>query len=148
MKVFVACYLLVASVAQAGTNVPLQVPDPGTWDGNTCTGSNVNELVVTGFSADGNYLTVHTRGWVACGHSGRGSNLKYSRWCGTMTFDLAGNLVGTSIVSNNLYATFLKCPIADQSATYTNAGGYIGWTQEVVNNTYGTATYTPKLSAP
>lgn len=137
-----ALLLMVSGTAFAGTDVPLQIPAAYTRPVYPA------ENVVTGFSADGNYLIVHARGWYASGHSGRGSNYTYQSWCGDLTFDLAGNLVGSTVVTASGTASYYACPTADASGNFTNSGGYNAYTVVTRPVYYWAPKYTPTLMSP
>ena len=56
--------------------------------------------VVTGFSADGNYVLGQVSSHFTCGSSGRGGILYTVQLCTFLTWDLSGNLVSVNTPSN------------------------------------------------
>ena len=137
---------LLCAVALAG---PVTIQNPTIQDlvpAATCGAGVPMQSIVTGFSANGNYLMSTAKGWVACGHSGRGTNFVYYRWCFYLTFDLAGNLV--SVTGQQSNAAYSACPNADAGATYTNSAGYTGYTEVFSQPAYGTYQRYPALDAP
>jgi hypothetical protein len=137
MKTSVACFSalflgLCGQIALAQTST--QLPSPLVLNYYTNANCRYNPPAwtsATGFTADGNYVTGLSRGYVACGHSGRGSNLVYTYYCMTDVWDLLGNLVSVTVLPNSYWT----CPNVDSGATYTNAGGYEVYT--VTNIYYG-----------
>jgi hypothetical protein len=81
--------------------------------------------VVTGFSADGNYVLGQVLSRWVCGN-GRGSAIRYGTACTYLQWDLSGAL--TSVMTPTVGLTNLTCPPADPTATYTNSGGYLAET--------------------
>jgi hypothetical protein len=95
--------------------------------------------VVTGFSADGNYVTGQDSAWFTCGHSGRGSTVHTIYSCAQLTWDLSGNLVSAvaPIAYNNGQPVSSFCPTVPLvypskqppstsvvGNEFTNSGGY------------------------
>jgi hypothetical protein len=152
VKLLACVLLLVPGVAIAGTEVQLQIPPVGSYSGatyrcgsQTCPAnwSNRNDLIVSGFTPDGNYLNVYVSGWVAIGlgHGG----LKYYHWCGTMEFDLSGNLTQIAVSHTACPATVGR---PDPNAVFTNAGGYTGYTTPVYSYGGYFLGYAPHLETP
>jgi hypothetical protein len=145
-------WVVCIGVARAATPVPLQIPAVSTYNGatyrcgySTCpvTWSNRNDLIVTGFTPEGNYLNVNVSGWVAIG-IGRG--YVYHYWCGTMQFNLSGNLTQINVATSK--SAFAACPFADASLTFTNAGGYEGFTTLVYSQGGYFLGFAPNLDSP
>jgi len=84
-----------------------------------------------GFSADGNYVLGVSKGYLACGHSGRGSNLVYTYYCMFDTWDLSGNLVSVTVQPVTACAPYGQ----NYTLSWTNPGGYEVYT--VTNVYYG-----------
>lgn len=116
MKSFLALLLFpaAASAADVSLDVPYQDATGYTFSRNG---------VVTGVTADGGYVLAESTGWLPHGHSGRGSTVSYSYECVQWSWDLAGYLVSETVLSN------AKCPALDATLSFTNAGGYMAWTQ-------------------
>jgi hypothetical protein len=132
LKVFLLS--LVAATVVAQTNVPLHVPTVQQITGAPC-GYSLAYGPATGFSADGNYVQSLTKGYVSCrGH--------YYYWCDQLQFDLSGNFVGFTVLGPNQW----KCPAADPTKIYTNAGAYAAYST-AVQFPYSTA-YMPELTDP
>ena len=103
MKFFIALFLI--SPAFAGTSINLATPHtidltpPVSATG--CYAGQVTTLgyktVVTGFSADGNYVLGQVAAWFTCGHSGRGSTIHTIWNCAQLQWDLSGNLISTTV---------------------------------------------------
>ena len=128
------CLFLLPWVAEAQTTIDL--PSPLVLNYYTNANCHYNPVAWTsanGFTPDGNYLNGISQGHVACGHSGRGSNLIYTYYCMFDVWDLAGNLVSVTVQP---YAT---CTAAmqpqPQFITWTNSGGYEAYT--ITNVYYG-----------
>jgi hypothetical protein len=149
-----ACVLLMSCGTAFATDVPVLSPTIQQVTGSTCTFSELLPSVVTGFSTDGNYVLSLARGYVACGHSGRGTNYVYYRWCGTLRFDLSGNFVDftpfnpTVTNPDGFQSTQCNALPADPSATYTNAGGYEAYSVPGEPFPYANNPYYPALSSP
>lgn len=103
MKSPIACVLsLFALSAHAGTEIPLDTPHtvnltPIVSVAGRCSAAQATTYgyatVVTGFSADGNYVLGQVPSWFTCGHSGRGSTVHTDNVCTYLRWDLSGNLV-------------------------------------------------------
>ncbi|HEY2275851.1 MAG TPA: hypothetical protein VGH61_10140 [Steroidobacteraceae bacterium] len=150
--VFLVSIFGVAHAQGASTPVPLQIPAVSTYNGatyrcgyNIChvTWSNRNDLIVTGFTPDGNYLNVNVRGWVAIG-IGRG--YVYHYWCGTMQFDLSGALTHIAVVDTA--AAYASCAQPDASAVFTSSGGYQGYSTPDYSSGGNFLGYSPNLDSP
>jgi hypothetical protein len=137
-----------------------------------CYAENVNVRVystaVTGFSADGNYVTGQAPAYFTCGHSGRGATIHTYYSCAQLTWDLSGNLVSATdtvqFASNGAPMSY-NCPdlgLVMPSRTppstttvgnsFTNASGY---TAETLLSQpcgsiacYGQPIYAPTLLTP
>jgi hypothetical protein len=127
---------LVAGPALAQTQVAVQSPTVQQITGAPC-GYSLAYSTVTGFSADGNYVQSLTKGYVYCRGNGG-----YFYWCDQLQFDLSGNFVGFTVLGPNQW----KCPTADATKVYTNAGGYTA-NSKAVHFPYSTV-YQPELMAP
>ena len=127
--------LICAIPAMAQTNVPLQVPTVKQITGAPC-GYSLAYGPATGFSADGNYVESLTKGYVFCKGYG------YFYWCDQLKFDLSGNFAGFTVLGPNQW----KCPAADPTQIYTNAGGYSAHSYPV-HFPYSTV-YAPALDSP
>jgi hypothetical protein len=95
--------------------------------------------VVTGFSADGNYVLGQVSSHFTCGSSGRGGTLYTVHLCTSLTWDLSGNLVSVNTPSNghqsqDCPAVSLVPPSTIPPGTtvvgneFTNTGGYVAET--------------------
>jgi len=124
MKTFACvCALLVCGVANAQTEVNLPSPDVMQYYANrNCIGSRIAWTAANGFSADGNYVYGISEGYVACGHSGRGSNLIYTYYCMWDTWDLEGNLISVVV------QPYLTCPKKQNGVYFTTPSGYESYT--------------------
>lgn len=117
------CALFICGVANAGTEIDLPSPDVFAYYSNpNCHYSAPAHTAANGFSADGNYVLGISHGYIACGHSGRGSNLIYTRYCMLDTWDLSGNLV--SVVTQ----PYAGCPAENIGTTWTSPSGYEAYT--------------------
>lgn len=135
--------LLAVGAAHAGT-IDLHAPLPAPWGGTV---DVAYTTVVTGFSADGNYVQGVARGYYCHGHSGRGGGCTYLYWCNQFTWDLSGTLVSTEAVG-----TYFNCPAyaaANYSLVFTNPinPDYTAGTT-VVPGIYGSYTLEPWLETP
>ena len=95
MAVPVAILLQLLSVsAFAGTTIQLPLP--------YSVGSTYfhRMAIVTGFSADGNYVIAESTGTTVTGHSGRGSTIRRTYECVRWTWDLAGNVVNEAVLDS------------------------------------------------
>jgi hypothetical protein len=84
-----------------------------------------------GFSADGNYVNGISQGYVACGHSGRGSNIHYTFYCLLDVWDLSGNLIS---VTPQPYAS---CPQKQPVTVWTDPVNPAYQAYTVTNSYYG-----------
>jgi len=135
MAVPVAILLQLLSVsAFAGTTIQLPLP--------YSVGSTYfhRMAIVTGFSADGNYVIAESTGTTVTGHSGRGSTIRRTYECVRWTWDLAGNVVNEAVL-DSLHA----CPALNPTRQFTNSGGYLAWTTVYQ---YYPATHFPMLTSP
>jgi hypothetical protein len=136
MKSLACVCVLFAGVALAGTipaqrTIDLPSPDVMQYYVNAnCVGPRIAWTAANGFSADGNYVLGISQGYVACGHSGRGSNLRYTYYCMLDKWDLSGNLISVVV-----QPPYLTCPKKLLGEYWTNAGGYRTYT--VTNVYYG-----------
>jgi hypothetical protein len=127
--------LSASALASAGTlNLPTPntvvltpyVSVPGACSASTATTSAYN-TVVTGFTADGNFVTGQVPASFVCGRSGRGGVIYHYSLCVQFKWDLSGNLVNTvatTALDANGKPVSSSCPTADPAAVYTNTGGY------------------------
>ena len=154
LKALTLALLLCTAAPAFADSVPVASPTIQQVTGATCTADELLPSVVTGFSADGNYVTSLARGYVACGHSGRGTNYVYFRWCGTLRFALAGNFVDftpfnpTPANPHGFQSTQCNAIPADPSATYTNAGGYEAYSVPGEPFPYFNNPFYPALQTP
>lgn len=144
--------LLLALLALTGTafaGQSIQLATPYTVPLNypvalsTCAASQAMtqayRTTVTGFSPAGDYVYGTVASHFTCGHSGRGANIHTYWRCTTMTWDLSGNLVGTSTPgagAANYYCP--NVPLNQPSLippsnevlgnAFVNAGGYMAGT--------------------
>jgi hypothetical protein len=109
MKSPIACLLsLIALSAHAQSEIPLDTPHTVNLNPIVsvfrCSASLATtggyETVVTGFSADGNYVLGQAPSWFTCGSAGRGGTLYSVALCTFLTWDLSGNLVSVNTPSN------------------------------------------------
>ncbi len=156
MKTFFAAVILALcslASAQAQTATiylptPYTIPLNPVVQGAGCYAGSVTlraySTVVTGFSADGNYVTGQDIAYFTCGHSGRGSTIHTVYSCAQLTWDLSGNLVGaTDIIATNAYGAPVssscptvplvypaKTPPSTETVgnEFSNAGGYVAET--------------------
>ena len=129
--------LLLPISAFAGTDTQLPVP----YQTDTYPSTYFWRMaVITGFSADGNYVIGESNGATVSGHSGRGSTIHTTWSCVQWTWDLTGNVVD-EIVLDPLHA----CSGLDPTQTFTNDGGYVAWTTVYQ---YYPATHFPMLTTP
>jgi hypothetical protein len=173
---------LVAAVAialstGAAAETTIQLPTPHTITLNPavnaprCSAWYVTtagyQTVVTGFSADGNYVLGQVSAYFTCGSSGRGGGGIHTYYsCAQLTWDLTGALVSATdpITMSNGYPVSTYCPsvpLNQPSMTppsnsvvgneFTNAGNYTAET--VVEEICGSAAcyqtyYYPTLITP
>jgi hypothetical protein len=138
MKYALALFALLVSAAANADTLSLQ--EPVAHFSPICGNAPVNEQTVTGFSADGNYVLVQAHGYTACGSHGT----SYVYWCDALTFDLSGTLVSQTLIEPGTYQGFNNCPWADDSLSFTNAGGYLSSTTSNWNHTQTV----PELTSP
>jgi hypothetical protein len=174
MKYSVALLSLVASVAFAGTDIQLSTPNRITLNpavnAPRCSAWYVTTAgyatVVTGFSADGNYVLGQVSASLTCGSSGRGGTIHTYYSCAQLTWDLTGTLVSATdpITLSNGYPVSTYCPTEQlnmPSTTppsnsvvgneFTNAGEYTAETviEEICGSVACFATYyLPELVTP
>lgn len=132
MKNFLFALLAMAcATAFAGE---IKLPAPLVFDYYTNVNCHYNPPAFTaanGFTTDGNYLTGVSEGYVACGHSGRGSNIVYTRYCLIDTWDLTGNLV--SVVEQ----PYASCPRKQYDVEFTDPVNPAYQAYTVTNSYYG-----------
>ena len=112
-----------AASAQTTQTLPTTMNAP--W------GAVTVQAAVTGFTADGNYVTGHSRGYIAHGHSGKGATITYLYYCRDWTWDLSGKVVGFTDYGTNVYATYSKCPLMNAGGFFTIAAGYEAYTADL-----------------
>lgn len=111
----------------------IDLPSPKVFDYYTNPYCGYNPPAWTaanGFTADGNYITGVSSGYVACGHSGRGSNIHTTGYCLLDTWDLSGNLV--SVVKGPY-----PCPQKLNGETFTDPTNPAYQAYTVTNTYYG-----------
>lgn len=122
---------ILSAPAYAGSEIRLPAPLVFNYYTNSyCTYNPPAWTAANGFSADGNYINGISKGYVACGHSGRGSNLHYTYYCLFDVWDLSGNLIS---VTPQPYAS---CP-QKQLGTWTNPINPAYQAYTVTNTYYG-----------
>ena len=135
MKTLACVLIFVASIlcnpAYAASEI--QLPSPLVFKyappNPNCPNSTAEAWTsANGFTADGNYLNGISYGWIACGHSGRGSNLIYTRYCFLDVWDLNGNLV--SVTVQPYTACYAPMQLQPQFVRWTNPvnPGYSAYT--------------------
>jgi hypothetical protein len=154
VKNFLALVILALCSLSAQAQTSIDLPTPQTLalaqpvQTFLCYADQVNLKVystaVTGFSADGNYVTGQVPAYFTCGHSGRGATIHTYYSCAQLTWDLSGNLVSATdtvqFASNGAPASY-SCPdlgLVMPSRTppsttvvgnsFTNDGGYVAET--------------------
>ena len=140
MKILACVLFLSFGTAFAGSiTLPeptVQQLNPAAYCGAYITPNDTITLytrqAITGWSADGTQVFAKTYGSYPCGHSGRGSNIQYYKWCGTFTwtisFDASGNLNPIDVATYTADPTQCAAPnyynTWDWTATYYNSFGY------------------------
>jgi hypothetical protein len=159
----VSMVALLPVSALAGTSIPLPVPytvyltpavSSSGCSTQTATTAGYYASIVTGFSADSNYVLGQVPATYVCGHSGRGSTIQHYGVCALLMWDLTGNLVGVTAkpAYNSLgQPVTARCPVVDPTAVYTNSAGYTAET--VIEQACGTSAcystyYEPTLITP
>jgi hypothetical protein len=147
-KIMLVCFLFSFGTAFAQSSINLPTPQTIVMSAPVstflCSAYEVTVVPyatdVTGFSADGNYVTGQVSAHFTCGHSGRGSTIHTYYSCAQLTWDLSGNLVSatdTTQYGSNGAPVSYSCPdlglvlpsrTPPSSETvgnsFTNAGGY------------------------
>jgi hypothetical protein len=174
VKTLIVLFGLVP-VAFAGTTIQLSTPNRITLNpavnAPRCSAWYVTtagyQTVVTGFSADGNYVLGQVSAYFTCGSSGRGGGGIHTYYsCAQLTWDLTGALVSATdpITLSNGYPVSTYCPsvtLNQPSMTppsnsvvgnsFENAGGYTAETvvEEICGSVACYATYyVPELVTP
>ena len=136
MKTLACVVIFIAAVscspAYAGSDIRLASPLVFDYYTNAyCTYNPPAWTAANGFTADGNYLTGVSRGYVACGHSGRVGGLHYTYYCLLDVWDLSGNLIS---VTPHDYAT---CPPKQYDVGFTDPVNPAYRAYTVTNSYYG-----------
>jgi hypothetical protein len=113
MKIVLASLLLIPAVTFAAT-IDLPVPPVGNFPSITA--------AVTGFTPDGNYVLGQKTATFVSG----GVGLIYKYQCVQLTWDLSGNLVNMTKLSDT------KCPKPKLTLGFANSGGYKAYTQATI----------------
>ena len=141
MKKLLICLLLIGAGVANADSITLPEPtvqqlNPAAYCGASITPNETSTLytrqAITGWSADGTQVFAKTYGSYPCGHSGRGSNITYYKWCGvftwTITFDDNGNLNPIDVATFTSDPTQCAAPnyprYWDTGATFYNSFGY------------------------
>jgi hypothetical protein len=126
--------------AFAGTTIQLPVPYSVPYSAPGAFGTTYfyRMAIITGFSADGNYVIAESIGYTV---SGSGGFTHTTHECVQWTWTLAGSVVNEKVL-DPLHA----CPTTlDPTREFTNSGGYLAWTTVYE---YYPLTHFPMLTSP
>jgi hypothetical protein len=134
-RVVITVAAVCSSPAHAGSQIRLPSPLVFNYYTNPyCTYNPAAWTAANGFSADGNYVNGVSQGYVACGHSGRLSNLHYTYYCLLDVWDLNGNLVSATpqplaTCPHKQSGTVWSNPVNPAYQAFTVTNTYYGYIQ-------------------